>query len=201
MAQPTPIIHTETNAPAAATERCEFCSAVIAEAHGHVVDVRQRSLLCACRACYLLFRHDGAGGGRFRAIPDRYVRVATAASDEAWDPLHIPSGLAFFFTAGATGRTMGVYPSPAGATESELTLDAWHDAVELIPQLASLSPDVEALLVRRTEDTIDALIVPIDACYELVGRIRRCWRSVHAGDEIQREVDAFFARADDLLGR
>ena len=41
---------------------------------------------------------------------------------------------------------------------------------------------------------IDALIVPIDACYELVGRIRRTWSGIHSGDEVMREIDAFFGR-------
>ncbi len=41
--------------------------------HDHLVDLEQRSLLCTCRGCYLLFTPDGAGGGRFRAVPDRYL--------------------------------------------------------------------------------------------------------------------------------
>ena len=41
---------------------------------------------------------------------------------------------------------------------------------------------------------IDALIVPIDACYELVGRIRHTWSGIHGGDEVIREIDAFFGR-------
>ena len=215
MAQPTPLIHILRKPPATLPERlstsardgatpgesrCEFCAVGIDEGHGHVVDVRRRSLLCVCRACYLLFRQGSAGGARFRSIPDRYVRIAaTAAAGEVWDALQIPIGLAFFFTTGMTGRTVGFCPSPAGATtECEFTPEAWRDVVESIPQIASLSPDVEALLVRRSESRTDALIVPIDACYELVGRIRRSWRSVHGGDEVQDEVDGFFARADDL---
>ena len=46
----------------AAAERCEFCGVGIGEEHGHLVDVPRRALLCVCRACYLLFTHDGAGG-------------------------------------------------------------------------------------------------------------------------------------------
>src|SRR5437868_4431678 len=69
-----------------AAERCEFCGVDIDEAHGHVVDGPQRALLCVCRPCYLLFTHDGAGGARFRAVPDRYALVPDfAAARESWE--------------------------------------------------------------------------------------------------------------------
>jgi hypothetical protein len=177
-------------------ERCEFCGTDIAETHGHVVNLAQRTLLCVCRGCYLLFTQDGAGGARFRAVPERYQLVPEfAAAREAWDALQVPIGLAFFFTNSATGQTKAFYPSPAGATESELPLDAWTDVVRAIPPLAGLASDVEALLVRRTETHAEGLIVPIDACYELVGRIRRAWRGFQGGDDVWREIDEFFARA------
>jgi Family of unknown function (DUF5947) len=189
------ILRKPPDAPAAA-ERCDFCGAGIDEAHGHLVDLPRRMLLCVCRPCYLLFTHDGSGGARFRAVPERYAALtAFAGAREAWEALQIPIGLAFFFTNGETGRTTAFYPSPAGATESELPLDAWKDVVLAVPPLATLAVDVEALLVRRTDDHVDALIVPIDACYELVGRIRRTWRGFQGGDDVWGEIDAFFARA------
>jgi hypothetical protein len=192
-----------------AEERCEFCGVGIDEAHGHLVDLPHRKLLCVCRPCYLLFTHDGAGGARFRAVPTRYELVPElAATREYWDALDIPIGLAFFFKNSGTGRTTAFYPSPAGATESELALDAWQDLARAVPRLATITADVEALLVRRmqtradgNEETADAaeevvaLIVPIDACYELVGRIRRAWSGFQGGDEVRREIDDFLARA------
>ena len=51
-------------------ERCEMCREVLGERHGHVVDLEKRSLACTCRACYLLFTHEGAAGGRYRAVPE-----------------------------------------------------------------------------------------------------------------------------------
>jgi hypothetical protein len=36
-------------------ERCGMCREVLDGRHGHVVEVEQRSIVCACRACYLLF--------------------------------------------------------------------------------------------------------------------------------------------------
>ena len=201
-----------------AAERCELCGAEIASEHGHLVNIPTRSLLCVCRPCYLLFAHDGSGGARFRAVPRRYrVLRGFGAAIEHWELLQIPIGLAFFFCNGATGRTTAFYPSPAGATESELPLETWDGLVGAVPDLATLASDVEALLVRRPPSTLggssragaqppagvgderaaatDALIVPIDACYELVGRIRRSWRGFQGGDEVWREIDEFFARA------
>lgn len=172
-----------------------MCSADVAPEHGHLVNVHSRSLMCVCRPCYLLFTQDGAGTGRFRAVPQRYLLLPElgAASGE-WECLQLPIGLAFFFRNSVTGRIAALYPSPAGATESELPLDSWDAFAAAVPALATLAPDVEALLVRRRDAGVDALIAPIDACYELTGRIRRHWRGFQGGDEVQQEIDAFFAR-------
>ena len=193
----------EPTSPAA--ERCELCGAEMTSDHGHVVNIPRRTLLCVCRPCYLLFMQDSAGGLRFRAVPERYLLLPElAAAREGLEALQIPIGLAFFFRNSATGRTTAFYPSPAGATESELALDAWDAIVNAVPRLSTLKADVEALLIRTKPPSpesgsggprvIDALIVPIDACYELVGRIRRTWSGIHSGDEVMREIDAFFGR-------
>ncbi len=87
------------------------------------------------------------------------------------------------------------YPGPAGATESLLPLDTWADLVAGEPVLATLLPDVEALLVRSTAGDADpeCYVVPIDACYELVGRLRRLWRGFDGGREAHDALDEFFA--------
>jgi hypothetical protein len=176
-------------------ERCEFCGVDIGEEHGHLVDLPRRALLCVCRGCYLLFTYDGAGGARFRAVPTRFAALPELASaGGAWDALDVPIGLAFFFRNSATGRTTAFYPSPAGATESELPLESWDALTRTVPLLSTLAPDVEALLVRRTSTGAAALIVPIDACYELVGVVRVMWRGLQGGDELWACVDEFFAR-------
>lgn len=187
-----------------AAERCDVCGVAIDTVHSHLANVVSRQLLCACRACYLLFTHDGSGGSRFRAVPDRYVRVAAGDLESRhWDALEIPIGIAFFFRSSVTGRMTAFYPSPAGATESELPLDAWETVAGGIPELGTLAADVEALLVRRqttmapnggsAETT--ALIVPIDVCYELAGLVRQNWRGFQGGEDVWREIDALFARA------
>jgi hypothetical protein len=203
VAEPTALLQILRKPPDPTAERCEFCGAPIDDPHGHLVDLPRRMLLCVCRPCYLLFLQDGAGGGRFRAVPERYRELTDfAAAHQSWSALQLPIGLAFFLTHGATGRTTGFYPSPAGATESQLPLDAWADLVRTVPALADLEPDVEALIVRSIDTntaptagrTSLALIVPIDVCYELVGRIRRAWRGMQGGDELWRDVEDFFAR-------
>ena len=40
--------------------------------------------------------------------------------DEAWASFGIPIGLAFFMRTGDPERVVAFYPSPAGATESEI---------------------------------------------------------------------------------
>jgi hypothetical protein len=36
--------------------------------------------------------------------------------------------------------------------------------------------------------------VPIDACYEMVGQLRRLWRGFDGGQEAHDALDAFFDR-------
>jgi len=47
---------------AAPEEVCELCGEAIPAEHRHLVDLRARTLLCACRGCFLLFASEGAGG-------------------------------------------------------------------------------------------------------------------------------------------
>ena len=110
--------------------------------------------MCTCRGCYLLFTPDGAGGGRYRAVPDRYARRSPTSqlSPGQWDALQIPVSVAFFFVNSALDRVAAFYPSPAGATESLLSLDTWDEVVAANPELATLEPDVEAFLVRVDRD-------------------------------------------------
>ena len=176
-------------------ERCDMCAEPIGPEHGHVVNLSSRQLLCACRPCYLLFTDEHAEL-HYRAVPDRYLDFGGQALDErAWDELQIPVGLAFLFRNSAQDRVVAFYPGPAGATESELPLDAWAQILDRRPELAALRPDVEALLVRRTADGAGGCwLVPIDACYELVGQLRTRWRGFDGGREAHEAVDGFFAR-------
>jgi len=178
---------------------CDLCSDELAADHAHIVDLDERSLLCACRACALLFTADGAAAGRFRAVPRRYARMDDIVlAPGQWDALQIPVSMAFFFRNSRTGEVSGFYPSPAGATECLLPLQAWDDIERGNPTVTTLKPDVEALLLRV--DPMECLIVPIDSCYELVGLLRRSWRGFDGGTEAREQVRLFFSRMRERAG-
>jgi hypothetical protein len=155
--------------------------------------------MCVCRACYLLFTDTGAHL-RYRAVPDRYLTFENFGMDRGlWEILQIPVGLAFFFHNSSLGRTVAFYPGPAGATESELDLQAWNDIRAADPRVDMVAVDTEALLVRVPE-TLDtppeAHLVPIDACYEFVGRLRLLWRGFDGGQEVRDYIENFFDLLD-----
>jgi hypothetical protein len=180
-------------------EVCELCSVGIGDEHPHVVNLERRNLLCTCRPCYLLFTPDGAGRGNFRAVPNRYLAADQALSQQQWDALQVPVGMAFFFRNSLLGRMVALYPGPAGATESLLDLHAWNDIASSTPLAAEMQDDVEALIVRRDRENDqrhgpETFLVPIDACYELVGLLRLHWTGFDGGPEARADIDAFFER-------
>jgi hypothetical protein len=183
-------------------ERCELCAAPIETGHRHIVDVRARRLLCACRPCHLLFADRGAGGAHFRGVPDRYLAFPSfALAAGAWASLQIPVSVAFLFHTSAPDDAgmRAFYPSPAGATESLLPMEAWSDVLAANPALGTAEPDIEALLIRSAHGRpATCFLVPIDRCYELVGELRIRWRGFDGGREANEALDAFFV---DIAGR
>jgi hypothetical protein len=178
-------------------EHCELCDAPIGPRHRHMLDLRSRDLQCACQACTLLFDRSAAGGGHFKLVPDRVLRLdGFELTDHAWESLRIPVDIAFFFRAGAEERVMAFYPSPMGPTECQLGLDAWAEIEAANPVLKIMADDVEGLLVDRAGDARRQWIVPIEECYGLVGLIRSRWKGLSGGKEVWAEIDAFFAALD-----
>ncbi|MEE2851630.1 MAG: DUF5947 family protein [Actinomycetota bacterium] len=192
-------IRSDRRAPEPAGERCEMCAESIADEHQHVVNVAGRQLMCVCRACYLLFT-DTEADLRYRAVPDRYLSFPDFALDRlVWEALQIPVGVAFFFTNSALARTVAFYPGPAGACESELDMEVWDTIRGADPRVSLLADDVEALLVRVADSAQDGelpqpqtYLVPIDACYEFVGRLRMVWRGFDGGQQAREFIDGFF---------
>jgi Family of unknown function (DUF5947) len=180
----------------AAQETCDLCGTPLAEEHRHLVDLDEQRLLCACRACTILFDRRASGGGHYRLVPDRSRLVdGLRLADERWASFAIPVSLAFFFRSSLLDRVVCFYPSPAGATESLLDLSAWEELEADNPVLATLEPDVEALLLdRRHEGAAAAFLAPIDECYALVGLMRSHWRGLSGGAEVWQEVEGFFER-------
>ena len=172
-----------------------MCAEPIGAEHQHVVNLESRGLMCTCRGCYLLFTAEAAEL-RYRAVPDRYLSFPRFTLDaRQYDELEIPVSLAFLFHNSVQDRMVAFYPGPAGATESELPLAAWSRIVASNPELGSLRPDVEALLVRGEDhgrNEFSCHLVPIDTCYELVGRLRLLWRGFDGGSEVHHAMDEFF---------
>jgi hypothetical protein len=118
-------------------------------------------------------------------------------TDGQWENLLIPINMAFFFRSSIEDRMIALYPSPAGAVESLLPLEAWADITENHPALCGLRPDIEALLVNRVGHAhglskADYFIAPIDECYKLVGLIRTHWKGLSGGAEVWAEIGRFF---------
>jgi len=180
-----------------AQERCEMCSEPIPADHRHLLDLESRELMCACRACTVLFDRRAAGGGHYRLVPDRRLAIVDfEMADPVWEGLRIPVEMAFFFHSSAAERTMAFYPGPTGATESLLPLESWQAIEQANPVAADMEPDVEALLVNRARGAREYRLVPIDECYGLVGLIRTQWRGLTGGKEVWAEIARFLEALD-----
>lgn len=174
-------------------EYCELCSEIIPLSHAHLLNLSSRELICACQACSLLFSEQGTGAGKYVLVPRRYLALTDFyMADEQWEELLIPVNIAFIFRSTGAKPVMAYYPSPAGATESLLDLEGWQALVNSNPILHELVPDVEALLVNRVKDAREYYVVPIDACYQLVGLIRLSWRGLGGGAEVWEAIQEFF---------
>ncbi|HZS40082.1 MAG TPA: DUF5947 family protein [Polyangia bacterium] len=174
-------------------EVCGLCGAAVPPAHEHLIDPAARQLECACGACAILF----AGQAKWRRVRRRVERLHGFVLDDAqWNALAIPIRLAFFTHSSAAGRVVAFYPSPAGAAEAWLPPQAWAELVAANPVLASLEPDVEALLVDRARGAERHYRVSIDECYRVVGLIKLHWRGLGGGAEVWTHLDRFFAELD-----
>jgi hypothetical protein len=120
-----------------------------------------------------------------------------AIPDHVWAAFQIPIGLAFMIRSSVSGGIVALYPSPAGATESELDLAAWDELVALHPELDRLEPDAEALVVNRMTSPAQHAIVPVDQAYRLVGLVKERWTGISGGSELEAAVAGFF---DDIRG-
>ncbi len=172
-------------------ERCELCNVVLPPTHRHLLDMTSRQVACSCDPCALLFQN--AVGGKFKLIPRQGRSLPDfQMTDGEWESFALPIDLAFFFYSTPNERMTAMYPSPAGPTESLLTLDAWESLVRQNPRLQAMQSDVEALLVNRAQGRREYFLAPIDACYELVGTIRVHWRGLSGGDEVWGAIEKFF---------
>jgi Family of unknown function (DUF5947) len=178
--------------PAVATAHCELCPLSLAEDHKHLLDLEERRILCVCPTCWSI----RSGEARYRPTGSRTLWLEPfELSDEQWAAFQVPIGLAFFMRSTSTGAIVGLYPSPAGATECELDLEAWDRLVASNPVLDDLDPDAEALIVNRLADPPVHVIAPLDDCYRLVGIVKATWEGISGGAAMEAAVERYF---DDL---
>jgi hypothetical protein len=174
---------------AAPEERCDLCGAPMPDDHRHLLHLEERRILCSCEPCWALH----SGDPEYRPAGMRTLWLEDfECSDEVWASFQVPIGLAFFMRSSTTGGVVAFYPSPAGATESELDLGAWDAFVEANPRLGDLEPDGEALVVNRLGAAPQYVIAPIDDCYRLVGMIKSRWEGISGGAAIETAVPEFF---------
>lgn len=171
-------------------EHCELCGTPLPAEHRHLLQLSERSILCACEVCIA----ERSADAEFRPSGQRIVWLDELnMADELWARLGIPIGLAFFTINGDTAETVAFYPSPAGSTECELDMDAWSELCDANPEL-ELEPDAEALIINRMADPPIHVIVPIDECYAMVGAIKMSWEGISGGAQVDAAIASFFER-------
>ncbi|MGA2011974.1 MAG: DUF5947 family protein [Solirubrobacteraceae bacterium] len=171
-------------------ERCDICHTTLPDDHRHMLHLVDRRIICSCEACWALY----SGNPEYRPTGMRTVWLdGFDCDEETWSAFRVPIGLAFFMRSTVTGTVVAFYPSPAGATESELALEAWAALVARNPVLEHLDTDAEALVVNRLADPPQYAIIPIDHCYALVGLIKSRWEGISGGGAIEQAVPEFFA--------
>lgn len=170
-------------------ESCDLCQRPIPHDHRHLLHLEERRILCVCGSCWAL----RSGDADLRPTGTRVLWLEDfTLPGELWAGLEIPIGLAFLFISGSVDRVVGMYPSPAGATECELYLDDWDELKALNPVLEGLGTDVEALVINRLADPSQYAIAPIDKAYELVGLVKSKWEGISGGAELKQAVVRFF---------
>jgi hypothetical protein len=170
-------------------EHCDLCGRGVPDDHRHMLDIEERRIVCSCETCWGLHSGDAA----FRPVGSRTLWLPDLdMPEEVWASFQVPIGLAFFMFSSVTQCVIALYPSPAGATESELHFSTWQALVERNAVLAELEPDCEALIVNRMSDPPRYAIAPIDRCYGLVGLVKVTWEGISGGPGVAVAVDRFF---------
>jgi Fe-S cluster biogenesis protein NfuA/nitrite reductase/ring-hydroxylating ferredoxin subunit len=172
-----------------ASGTCELCPIGIGEDHRHLLHLVERRIVCVCETCW----STRSGDPEFRPTGSRTLVLDDFdMTDEVWRSFGIPIGLTFLMRSSVSGGVVALYPSPAGATESELDLGAWDALCAANPVLDRLEPDAEALVIDRTTPDRVYAIVPVDQAYKLVGLVKERWEGISGGRGVQEAVAEYF---------
>jgi Family of unknown function (DUF5947) len=175
--------------PPETEEACDLCGVGIPADHRHLLALSERRIVCSCETCWAM----RSGEGDYRPTGNRTVWLpALDVPDDLWASFQIPIGLAFFMESTVTACVVALYPSPGGATESELHFDSWTRMRERNPVLEGLEPDIEGLIANRMVDPPLYVIAPIDRCYALTGTVKSHWEGISGGSAVHAAVERFF---------
>ena len=177
--------------PPSAAETCEACGEALPPSHDHRLQLETGKLSCVCQVCAAA---RSGGPDSWKYVGHRLVSLDDVVGESDWKRFNLPIDLAYFVTRNAVGRTEAFFPSPMGATEAAIDAEAWAALLARSPILGAMQPDVEALLVHRTQLGVRrAHLVSIDVCYRLIGTLRQSWRGFSGGPEVWGEIERFMA--------
>ena len=157
-----------------------------------MLNLYERQIVCVCESCWAL----RSGEPEFRPTGNRTLWLEDfRLPEEIWAQFRIPIGLAFFMHSSVTKCVVALYPSPAGATESELHFETWNRLAEMNPVLkrpragrggADRQPDGGHAGVRDRADR------PL-----LHARRSRqgAWEGISGGSGVEQAIEGYF---DDL---
>ena len=161
-----------------------MCGELVPDEHEHVVNTESRIAHVHVPGLLAAVHEQRC---RRRQVPRRpgplpVARPELSIAPGAWDELQIPVSVAFFFVNSSHRLGRRLLPESRRVRPSRsCPLDAWDRLVADNAVLGTMEPDVEALFVRRDAEHGGAFLVPIDACYELVGELRRLWKGFDGG--------------------
>ena len=186
-----------TRRPAATGERCEMCSAPVADEHQHVVDVQSRSADVHLPALLpAVHRPAGRRCATARSPTATCPSPASGSTRRTGTTCRSPSGWrSCSATARRSGSSRSTRARPARPSPSS-PLDAWERVVAANPGARHRAARRRGAAGPRGEPGdgrgVHCHVVPIDACYELVGRMRATWRGFDGGQEARAALDEFF---------
>lgn len=155
-----------------ARDPCELCSLPLEARHDHLLEPDARRILCACRACALLFPDESRA--RFRRIRSRAVPLrGETLTEEERAALGIPVRLFYLCPSPLHETVFAVYPNAAGATEATLSLPLWEALGRDRPELRDIEPEVEGLLCDYLGGRSRCFVASVDVCRHFVGLLGR----------------------------